>query len=356
MEKPELKLKPAVKLQLKPYLVVKLSEYLSLKEEDIVKEILEIEQEEEFQKLASLKIVSRKPFSRSVFAKKENYEYIDEITPSPYDDSDIYRIINQNPDIVKLIQKIGEKNYKKFFLGYEVYSFDQIAKELSISVEEVKKIFNFTNNILIYSELQSSSESLSIKIPEKKYVRIAKITFKKQQPVITYLCSSMLRGEYVINYDLLQQNISKFTHEERKRIKQLIRKIELVNIRKTTFHKIIESIVSIQKEFLISGFPERRRILTQKELAKIVGVHPSVICRIIKDKTILGPSGKEYKLTTFLPNKKEVLLYVVKDILSSRKNRYISDKELCKMVFDKTGLQIPRRTINYYKNLVMHNV
>jgi RNA polymerase sigma-54 factor len=352
MEKTELVLKPVVKLQLKPYLVVKLSEYLSLKEEDIVREILEIEQEEGFQKLASLKIICRKPFSQGVFVKKENYEYFDEITPSPYDDSDVYNIINQHPDVVKLIQKIGEKKYKKFFLGYEIYTFEQIAKELSITVEEVKKIFNFTNNILIYSELQSSSDNLSIKIPEKKYVRIAKITFVNQQPVITYLSSSMLRGEYVINYDLLRQNINKFTREERKKIKELIKKLELTNVRKTTLHKIIETIISIQKEFLMSDLPERRRILTQKELAKIVGVHPSVICRMIKDKTILSPSGKEYKLTTFLPNKKEVMMDIIKDILSNKKNRHISDKELCKMIFDKTGLQIPRRTINYYRNIV----
>jgi len=350
-EKLNLKLKPVVKLQLKPYLVVKLSQYLSLREENVVREILEIEQEEEFQKLVSLKIISRRPFQRISFLNKENYEYFDEITPSPFEDSEIYSIIRQQPDIVELIRKIGEANYKKFFLGYEDYTFEQIAEELSISIEDVKKIFNFTNSILIYSELQTSSEIIPSTIPEKKYIRIAKIKFVKQQPVIIYLVPSMLRGEYVINYDQLQRTIPSFSREERKKIKELIKKLEMLNIRKTTLHKIIETLVSRQKEFLLTELPEKRKILTQKELAKIINVDPSAVCRLIKDKTIIAPSGREYKLTVFLPNKKEIMVEIVKEILSEKKNKDISDNELCEIIFERTGYRIPRRTINYYRNL-----
>ena len=351
-EKTELKLKPVVKLQLKPYLVVKLSQYLSLKEENVVKEVLEIEQQEEFQTLLSLKIVSRRPFQQSIFFNKRGYEYFDEITPSPFEDSEIYTIIKQNPEIVELIRKIGEKNYKKFFLGYEDYTFEQIADEVKLSVEDVKKIFDFTNSILIFSELQESSESILTKMPEKKYVRIAKIKFVKQQPVIIYLSPSMLRGEYVINYERLQQFLNKCSAEERKKIKETINKLELINIRKTTLHKIIETIVDVQKDFLLTDLPEKRKILTQKELAKIINVSPSVVCRLVKDKTILSPSAREYKLTTLLPNKKEIMLSVLKEILEEEKNKRISDNELCKIVLEKTGFQIPRRTINYYKNLL----
>lgn len=346
---PKVQLKLQNKLQVVPYLVVKLANYLSLKEEDVVNLITNLEQTEEFQKLVSLKIVSRTYFPKSVSVKTV-YQYDDTITSSVYDTTaEILDVVAQNPDVVKLIRKIGQENYKKFFLSYETYSFKEIAEQLKISVDEVKQIFEFTNNVLIYSELQYPVEH---KIPEKKYIKIAKICYYKQQPVIVYYTPAMLRGQYVINYEKLHQTIDKIPRSERTKIKKLIRELELLNIRKTTLHRILETIAIVQKEFLLTDSFERRRVLTQKKLAEIIGVNPSAVCRIIKDKVICGPTGKEYKLTTLIPTKKEVMTSVIKDLLYKMRKRKITDEKLRKIIYDTTGIILPRRTVNYYRNLV----
>ncbi|MCS7227445.1 MAG: hypothetical protein NZ839_00585 [Endomicrobia bacterium] len=350
-EKLKIELRPSVKLALKPWLVIKLAQCLALREEDVVELLTEIEKSEEFQKLVSLKVISRKPFTTYYPTMKENYEYIDEKFLAPYDVSDIYKVINQNSEIVHLIQKIGEENYKKYFLSYEIYSFEEISKQIGISVDEVKKIFEFTNKILIYSELEYSVErNLNDHIPEKKYVRVAKINFIKQQPVITYYLTSMLRGEYNINYERLNEIIKKIPKQEKAKIRKIVKDLEILNIRKSTLHKIIETIAILQKEFLITGVPERRKVLTQKELAGIIGINPSIVCRIIRDKTIVGPSNTEYKLTYLTPNKKEVLMCILKKVIEEQRKKTLTDNQLCKTIIEKTGITVSRRTINYYKN------
>lgn len=347
-----LQLQPSVKLVIKPYLVVKLAQHLSLKEEEIVELSAKIEQSEEFQKLLQLKIIKRKPFL-PFFSLKENYEYREEIYSSIGDTSYIYEIINQHPEIVKLIKKIGEENYRKYFLSYETYTFEEIAKNLALKVDEIKQIFDFTNRILIYSDIESSiKNSNTIKPPETKYVRVAKINFVKNQPVIEYKIASMFRGYYDINYERLKELVKSLPPQERKKIKEIVRELEILNIRKSTLHRIIETVAIVQKEFLITGQPQKRRVLTQKELAQIVGVDPSVVCRIVKDKTILGPSNKEYKLTYLTPNKKEVIMCLLQQILGNQKKKRPTDKELCKMITNITGITLSRRTINYYRNLL----
>lgn len=349
-----LQLQPSLKLIVKPYLVVKLAQQLSLKEEEIVKLYSKIEQSEEFQKLVQLKIISRKPFIPYFSVKEENYEYREELFSAVGDTSYIYEIVNQHPEIIKLIKKVGEENYRKYFLSYETYTFEEIAKNLGLKLEEVKQIFDFTNGILIYSDIENKSSD-AIKLPESKYVKVAKIGFVKNQPVIEYRVASMFRGFYDINYERLKEFIKNLLPQERKKIKEIVRELEILNIRKSTLHRIIETIAIVQKEFLITGLPEKRKVLTQKEISQIVGVDPSVVCRIVKDKTILGPSNKEYKLVYLLPNRKEIIMFLLQQILENQKKKRLTDKELCKVIANITGFTLSRRTINYYRNLLRSN-
>ncbi len=354
----EQNLKPSLKHFPHPSLRIKIGCEFSLKEQEVINKLLEIEQTEEFQKLIEFGIIRRvKYFSDKLSIKTfyEYYEYKDNLYLLSADNLSLVEIREQNQDIIGLIKKIGEDNYKKFFLSLETYSFSQIAKELNISVDEVKNIFEFTNNIFIQNEfylsqgIQYNRDNIV-----KRYTTVAKVNMLKDEVEVVYLAPSMFRGRYEISYDKLKGFLTNSQSLEIKKIKRVIKELEMLNLRNTTLHKVLESIIIFQKNFIKKEEYESLNIYTKNQLAKDINVCPSTICRLVRDKSIILPSGKEYPLEFFLPNRKKVIVYFLEDILSSTPK--LKDKKLLELIKDKFNIVISRRTANYYKNLAKKNI
>ncbi|MEN3013115.1 MAG: hypothetical protein ABDH23_00655 [Endomicrobiia bacterium] len=340
-------LKPSVL----PFLKIKLTGKLSLKEEEVVSLIKQIEETDDFQKLLELKIIKRTPFPSFHVSIKPLYEYKEDLFEIlSFSLPDINSIIQQNPDVVETIRKIGEENYKKFFLGYESYSFEEISKFLGISCLEVKKIFEFTNNIFIHTEIKLPDGSLKKELVAKKYTRIAKVELSGNNILITYFSPFMFRGVYVVDYEKFNNFIKDLPSSKKKYLKQIVKEIELLEIKKRTFHRLLEEILFIQKEFIKTEKENDLKICTQKDLATKIGVSPSTICRLIKERSIILPSDREYPLNYFFVNKKRIALIYISEILKNNKN--IKDKKIKEILFEKLKIKYSIRSINYYRNLL----
>lgn len=355
VEPPKLTIQANLKVSLKPILAIRLNQVLSLKEEQFVKLATELEENEIFQKLVSLKIISRRPpvmcnYIKSVYELKEEIYSL-----SLSDDINVYSLVEENRSIVELIKQIGQESYKKYFLSEQQFSFEEIAKSTGLNVQQVKLIFEFTNSVMFYSDLSSLRTNTSL-VQQKRYIKIAKIEFENNQPSIIYLLPTYIKGNYVIDYSKLNSIMNTLSKEEKKKVKEILKEIELLNIKQNTLHKLLERIVLVQKEFLLTGDWEKRRVLTQREVAKMLSVDPSVICRIVQDKSIVSPLDIEYPLKEFLPNRKQVVMILLKNLLSEiehasdNNKKKITDKEICEIVKSKYGFSLSRRSINYYKN------
>lgn len=347
-----LKLNQRLKTKLTTFLKVNLSNKLSLKEKEVVDLIQNLEETDEFQKLLELRIIKRNPTFPSRFSIRPFCEYIDNVFSPKLDNNlDIKNFMDENFEVVDLIRKIGEENYKRFFLGSENYSFEEISDITGISKNEVKKIFEFTNNIFIQAELPQITSSLYQKesIP-KRYTKIAKIDISDNDFVITYIIPSMFRGRYDIDYDKLNDYIKNQPPSKKKEIKNLIKELKLLEIRKISLHRILEEIIFIQKEFIKTELEKKLKICTQKDLSSKIGISASSICRLIQERSIILPSGKEYPLEYFFVNKKKLALIYIDEILSKQKD--IKDNQLKDLLFKKLNIRFSRRTINYYKNLI----
>ncbi|MCX7956482.1 MAG: hypothetical protein N2643_01110 [Endomicrobia bacterium] len=336
------------KAALKGKIGIKLSETLLLNEEESIKKIFSIEHSDEFQMLVSLKVVSRKP----IFGYKNlvTYELKDDIVPTLSDYIELDKFVNKNLDVIHLIKKIGEEKYKKYFLDYECYSFEDIAQNTGLSINEVKQVFSFTNEVLISNIFYSEIIKLQYPQEYKKYIRIAEVKFFGKKVVVLWLTPSILRGQYKIDYGKLNKILRSLSCSQRKKIKEVVNQLELYNIRASVLYRIVETLCDFQKEFLLTGKLNKLRVITQKKLSEIIGISPSVVCRAIKEKTILAPSG-EYKLSELLMNRKEFIMVIIEDIIA--KNKTLTDKQLCEVLKQKTGVQLSRRTVNYYRNLLL---
>lgn len=348
-----LNLNQRIKNQLKTFLKINLSNKFSLKENELIDLIQNLEETDIFQNLLKLKIIKRNPYFSSRFHIMPFCEYIDNIFPTISNENlDIKNLLSENPEIVNLIKKIGEENYKKFFLSCENYSFEDISKNIGISIDEVKKIFEFTNDVFLQFELPQTSSFLYQKeLVTKKYTKVAKIEISNNDNfTVVYLVPSMFRGRYEVDYDRLNDYIKQQPTSKRKEIKNLIRELELIEIKKDAFHKVLEEMILIQKEFIKIESEKKLKICTQKDLALRIGVSASTVCRLIQERSIVLPSGKEYPLEYFFVNKKRLALVYIDEILVKNKN--IKDKQLKDLLFEKLGISFSRRTINYYRNLI----
>ncbi|MCS7232449.1 MAG: hypothetical protein RMJ67_10005, partial [Elusimicrobiota bacterium] len=275
-----------------------------------------------------------------------DYDYKDELFLPLVSLSEIKEFIENNPQVVRLIRKIGEENYKKYFLGYESFSFDEISQFTGLSKKEVKEIFEFTNDVFIQTEIKQPKSSLDTKeLIVKRYIKVAKIEKSGNTFLITYITPSMFRGGYVVNYNKLNEFLKFLSSEKRKEIRELINDIEILKLRKMAFHRMLENIILIQKEFINTEEEKNLKICTQKDLSSKINVSPSTISRLVKERSVILPSGKEYPIEDFFVNKKKLAMLFMYDILKT--NRTLKDSQIKEILYKQFKIKFSRRSINY---------
>ncbi|MBQ7612565.1 MAG: RNA polymerase factor sigma-54 [Spirochaetaceae bacterium] len=130
--------------------------------------------------------------------------------------------------------------------------------------------------------------------------------------------------------------------------------IENLEYRRKTILKLVNTIVTYQKDFFTFGVSYLKP-LSQKELAEQIKVHPSTISRSVNGKYLQCDWGI-FELRYFFSNtivkseqnqiyKNEVLHTIHKLITENPK---VTDAKICEMLQEQ-GISISRRTVNKYR-------
>jgi DNA-directed RNA polymerase specialized sigma54-like protein len=109
----------------------------------------------------------------------------------------------------------------------------------------------------------------------------------------------------------------------------------------------LEEVVSAQAEFLLSRDPSRRKALTQRALSQRLDVSPSVLNRLIANKSVQLPWGLEAPLKVFVPSAKAILrdhLYQM-----AVESPELSDEALRRELKRRYGAELSRRSIAQYR-------
>ncbi|MBI4668016.1 MAG: hypothetical protein HY747_02340 [Elusimicrobia bacterium] len=102
-----------------------------------------------------------------------------------------------------------------------------------------------------------------------------------------------------------------------------------------------------QVDFFVTGNPNRRRPLTQHDLAAKIGIMPNTLTRSISNKSVRLPWNIEVPIKTLLPNAKSLLrerLYRL-----ALKHPDFSDEELKREIERLYGAKLSRRSIAQYR-------
>ncbi len=273
------------------------------------------------------------------------YQLNEEIAAGGMGTLDIESLLSGQEDMVRQIQKMGLENFKRYFLYPEPgVSVEEIAQECNLELPEVEKINSFINEFSVMSEFYHPSTLSSGH--GIHYSKVASIERGPEGFVIGYLSPSYARGKYSIDYERFEElkGNGAFSAAEAKEIRQLFKKLELINSRKDTVTRVLQNIVEKQAAYFESGDPKALLPLSQKELAKKIGLVPSSISRAVSGKSLETPLGEEKSLRDFFPRPRMFKKELVRQLLDTGEE-FPSDEAIKAKLEQKFGVSISRRSV-----------
>lgn len=163
----------------------------------------------------------------------------------------------------------------------------------------------------------------------------------------------------------LDDTSKKIIQEKIRRATEIERGIKMRN---DIIYKVSNCIFSYQKDFLRTGNKKDIKPLTLENLSELCNLSVSMISRAIKDKYVKTPFGifalKEFlshgiagKNTDKKMSQKTILEEIKNMILNEDKTNPLSDGDIVKLIKEKFGIEIARRTVvKYRKKLGISNI
>ena len=258
---------------------------------------------------------------------------------------DVESLLSDKEDIVRQIQKIGLENFKRYFLYPEPgVSVEEVAQECNLELAEVEEINSLINEFSIMNEFYNPSALSSEH--GIHYSRVASVERGAEGFIIGYLSPSYARGRYSIDYERFEElrGSGAITGAEVKEIRQLFKRLELINSRKDTVTRILQGIVEKQAPYFESGNGKAVLPFSQKELAERIGLVPSSISRAIGGKSLETPWGEEKALKDFFPRPRMFRKGLVRQLLETGEE-FPSDESIKAKLEQQFGVSISRRSI-----------
>ncbi len=251
----------------------------------------------------------------------------------------------KNPVVEKLLTQYLEDLAKK---GEEF-----VAKELEISVDELKDIISNLGTLNPYPTINYSSDIQQYIEPDVYiYDRGDYFEIVVNE---TGIPEVKLTNRYkrLISHKDLSPEAKEFLKDKMEKARGII---EAIQQRKENLLKITQAIVEKQGEFLRKG-REYLKPLTLKDIAEKVGLHESTISRTVNSKYALTPQGV-LPLKAFFSSKlqtsngdisTEKVKYMIQELIEKEdKKKPLSDQAIVNILKDK-GIKIARRTVTKYR-------
>jgi transposase len=317
---------------------------LEMPEEEFNRLTVEVESSPLFKKLyRKERIIHYQRYPKTDLSPRF-YQLNEEIAPGT-GTIDIESLLSNKEDVIRLIKKIGRENFKRYFLYPEPeISAKEVAQECNLELTEIERINSLINEFSIMSEFYNPSALSSEH--GIHYSKVASIERGGEGFIIGYLSPSYARGKYSIDYERFEElrGSGAITGAEVKEIRQLFKRLELINSRKDTMIRILQGILEKQSPYFESGNSKAVLPFSQKELAERIELVPSSISRAISGKSLETPWGEEKALKDFFPRPRVFRKELVRQLLETGEE-FPSD-EAIKIKLEQTfGVSISRRLI-----------
>ncbi len=317
---------------------LKMAQLSSMSEEDFSKFLQELEGGRVFQLLKSSGAINLSEFPAARYAARKYAGYGLKLSGG-----DLPELADGSGDLVALMQSVGQEKFEACFLKDAAMSDVERAEGCDISVKDAERLRDFVNRAFIQAEFEGPTEGPAAAV----YSAVAGIEIKDGAPELAFFHREIWKGRYKVDGDKLARLLPGLKPAERNRVEKFLKKIEFADKRKTTLYRALEILISVQADYLSTGEPGRRRPLSQKTLAKNLEVDPSVINRLVSNKSIQMPWGMEAPMEVLLPSSKKVNLERLYSIAAEKPE--LSDEKLRVELKARHGVALSRRSVAQYR-------
>jgi RNA polymerase sigma-54 factor len=236
-------------------------------------------------------------------------------------------------------------------------NFPAIAKALKVELEEVYEA------VQEIQKLESIPARNFAEVDDKQIAITPDVYVFKDGDKFVVADNDKGMQRLYINEQLAQRMLKdpkakEFISEKLKNAQWLIRAIEQ---RRRTIIRVTESIVEKQREFLEKGVAYLKPMIL-RDVAASVGMHESTISRVTSNKYVHTPQGL-FELKYFFNSSisrvadediaSESVKQAIKKIIAEEdKNNPLSDQTIVKMLEDRDGIRIARRTVAKYREML----
>jgi hypothetical protein len=359
-QRPGLKLTPGADLRLRGQLLarVQAANLLKLSEPDMARMIREIESDPLFRKLVhppepGWKVLRFSPHPRTRFSS--GFYELDEGALAAKAPPDVARLLEESRGLRAKIKKLGAEAFERYFLrAEEAASPAEISRELGLEEEDVRRIQDFLLSFSVHAEFFAPSAKAG---PSRRVVRLARVELTPEgEAALEFLSPHLARGRYDIHYERLEAltRLPSLGKEEKRRLRALVRRLELVNWRQNALHRVLDLLCYTQRQFFATRDTLRRQLMTQRQMARRLSVAPSTVSRAIQGRSLVLPWGEEVLLEDLFCSRKTLCLDAL-DALEAGDPDFArkTDEQLQELLRRDIGLAVPRRTVNTYRRQIV---
>ncbi len=321
---------------------LKMAQLAAMPETDFAKVQEELESNSLFELLKTSGIIRFSEFPRARFAAKQFGGVGLKLSGGG---SGIAALVNGQGATVALIQRLGEQVFEKWFLKSDA-PVAEVALACGLTSGEVRRLRDFVDKAFIQAEFDSTSTGPQT-AQAAMFSAVAGIAIENGAPALSFFHREIWKGRYAVDDGKLAEYMQSVPAQAARLAKSLVGQLGYVEQRKTTLYGLLEILLAAQKEYLVSGDPKLRKPLTQLELSRSLAVHPSVLNRLVSNKSVQLPWGLEAPLCALIPSGKDI----AKDLLHALAARHpgLTDDKLAALLNSMHGIKLSRRSIAQYR-------
>jgi len=234
----------------------------------------------------------------------------------------------------------------------------KIAQRMNIGVEEVHDLARLVATLEPRPGREYTGEETQYVVPDTTVMKV------DGEYIVTVNDDSIPRLKISKYYKQLLANsetpkeVTDYVKNKYRAAKWLLNNIEQ---RKNTIYRVTKCIVDLQKDFLDRG-EAFLRPLTLQEVAERVGLHESTVSRVTSKKYVDTPQGifeLKHFFSSSIGNQNgdaksstSVRKMIAELIDGENKKKPFSDQQIADVLRDKERLDIARRTVTKYREIL----
>ena len=229
-----------------------------------------------------------------------------------------------------------------------------IAEKIGASFPEIRAILGLVERVQVLNAFQLDVQKPTRSAGREKVKPVAEFVHGSQELDVTlrFLSDDVYDVKY--RFAMPQERESSLSRHEL----DFIDRLKAVNQRKNLLCRIIIMVFRYQYRFLLSGDYLDLQPLKQTQAAQTLNEEEASISRLIRDKYVRLPDDSVVSLKFFFRKIGDTVGTLInelerREVEAGRRKRPFTDVELQRILAERYGVKLSRRSITYHRNKTM---